>query len=293
MKRSLAKSAGVLIVLLALAACSDKDSSAGDASKEPDLGAIAQRVATDDVAFPLDAYRLTDEQRTSVARARAGLAASCMKRFGFDIQPPPMSTPSRVGGPNSRVYGIGSLERAQTYGFHLMESEKKEPHKQEEVSPAAVSVMTGKGQASSNGQEIPEGGCLGEAARLIRKGGPAVADDDYAGALALEASQRAKKDSRLLKAFSDWSACMRDRGFNYRNPSDPENDRALIAGAEVTGQEISVAVADVECKKTTNVVGVWFAVDTAYQKQAMEQHASELQKAKETIDAMVRNAGGQ
>ncbi|MFB7943829.1 hypothetical protein ACFC6L_02815 [Kitasatospora phosalacinea] len=244
------------------------------------------------MALPLDAYRLTTDQRYAVSRARVPLVISCMKRFGFDVEAPVLTRRADLGGgPNGRRYGVSDLARARSNGFHLLASEQQSLPEQGELSPAASAIMFGEGQQSVGGQPVPEGGCAGEANRLLRKDGPEISDTDYAGTLALESDALAKKDSRLVKAFDEWSSCMKGKGFAYRTPMDPENDQNFLGTPAATPQEISAAVADVECKESTNVIGIWVAVDTAYQKRAIEQHAQQLDVTKKALEAMVRNAG--
>ena len=48
------------------------------------------------------------------------------------------------------------------------------------------------------------------------------------------------------------------------------------SGDKASAEEIAVAVTDVNCKKTTNLVGIRMAVDAAYQRMAISQHGAEL-----------------
>ncbi|WP_369197819.1 hypothetical protein [Streptomyces djakartensis] len=61
---------------------------------------------------------------------------------------------------------------------------------------------------------------------------------------------------------------MKQRGYAYDEPWQAINDKAF-RGPEAGPREIATAVADVACKKVTNVVGVWYTVDAAYQRQML------------------------
>src|SRR5680860_650811 len=129
------------------------------------------------------------------------------------------------------------------------------------------------------GMEIPEGGCFGQARRTVAEGGPAF-DPSLAEQLGGQAWFQSEEDSRVKAAYQSWSECMRGKGFDYRTSRDANND-ARWSGPEVIDAEIAVAVADVQCKKETNLVGIRMAVETAYQRMLIMDHAEELQQLME------------
>ncbi|GLP64854.1 hypothetical protein TUSST3_14740 [Streptomyces sp. TUS-ST3] len=47
---------------------------------------------------------------------------------------------------------------------------------------------------------------------------------------------------------------------------------------------------DVECKRRTNVIGIWSSVDAAYQQRAMSEKTRELAAIKRDIRTQVTNA---
>jgi hypothetical protein len=75
---------------------------------------------------------------------------------------------------------------------------------------------------------------------------------------------------------------MSKAGFAYSTPMDANNDPRW-SGEEVTQAEIAVAVADVNCKKKTNLVGIRMAVDAAYQRAAIAANAIELKAVKTAL----------
>jgi hypothetical protein len=48
----------------------------------------------------------------------------------------------------------------------------------------------------------------------------------------------------------------------------------------ITAVEIQVAVTDVQCKQSTNLIGVWFTVESGYERQAIQQHVEKLTEIK-------------
>jgi hypothetical protein len=51
-----------------------------------------------------------------------------------------------------------------------------------------------------------------------------------------------------------------------------------------------VARQDIACKAETNLVGRWFAVESAYQRQAIDADRSGFAEVKAAIEAQDRNA---
>ncbi|WP_436773303.1 hypothetical protein [Yinghuangia sp. YIM S09857] len=79
--------------------------------------------------------------------------------------------------------------------------------------------------------------------------------------------------------------------------------RASASGGKATGrqprweaaeaaspEEIATAVADTECMAANNVAGVWFAVESAYQKREIEANSEKLEEVRKAIDTSMRVA---
>src|SRR5262249_34663169 len=138
----------------------------------------------------------------------------------------------------------------------------------------------------ANGHPLPDDGCIGEAGRQLRGTSPNQ-DWTYAENLATDAHRRSENDSRVLAAMSAWSTCMKGKGYRYARSGDPNNQN----WPEPPGPaEIAVATADVACKLQTNLVGIWFAVETAYQLRAIDQNASQLNEVKDYLTAIIANS---
>ena len=247
-----------------------------------------------DLSLPLDAYIETEQQVAAVSRAEDLLVQSCMRRFGFrwtlvEPVPPPF-------GGNNRRYGVIDEAEAAQYGYHLPDSERERRRRAEEarrargdLTAAAFAVWSGKGQRAYDGQEIPQGGCIGEARRQLND----QVDNrvlELPFQLADEAKERSEADSRVRRAFEQWSACMRRAGFRYQDPWEANDDPAWQEHAQATEREIATAVADVRCKQETNLVGIWMAVEAAYQQRLIERHAEALADVKRLIETRARNA---
>jgi hypothetical protein len=138
-----------------------------------------------------------------------------------------------------------------------------------------------------NGKPLPADGCTGEAWRKLADGARPPADPRLAEQLRLRAYDRAENDSRVRSAVSAWSACMAKRGHTYTSVWEP-NDAPWPDPPGAS--EIATATADVACKNETNLVGIWYTVEKAYQQRAVDRNAEALAVVKDYLRAQARNA---
>jgi hypothetical protein len=132
------------------------------------------------VVFPLDAYRPTPEQETLFANARRYSLASCLSRFGFDgydrTRLPVGSAPSS----KDRGYLFITLSQAARYGYAAPPEKggtTKDRSRRRETSMEEIAVLSGEGRLTTyKGRAIPDGGCTGEAARVVAAG--SASDDE-------------------------------------------------------------------------------------------------------------------
>jgi hypothetical protein len=294
----------VACALLGLTSCTRDPSP----EPEPELTAPPPRVAdVSELRLPLDAYMYTNDQYLAMLRARAHLISACMRRFGRDY---PATVTNAVPGvhfpdldnANARRYGLFDAESAALYGYNVPpRPEAAEPDSRStgsgglEITERDLFLLDGRGRpgyenatlpTDVDGNALPEDGCNGEADRALADG-LAQPDLGVVDTLAFEAHQRAEQDSRVRAAVEAWSACMKARGYAYSSIWEP-ND---YPWPEPPGpEEIATATADVACKEETNLVGIAFAVESAYQVRLIERHSAELNAVKAYIDAVNRNA---
>lgn len=304
----LAASAAVLALLLA-AGCSKPGGGGGggDSGEEPSIGAVPALLESRDLAYPLTPYLADDRQLGLLGEAQDVLVDQCMRRYGFTYQQ------RRSAGPgthrdNNRRYGVSDAAEAARYGYDnprlgatqkpaqqpLGPNEKLVLHGLE-VDPSLQIPSTQEEAETSDvattvvgGQKVPAGGCLRESALKLFTPTKDTVDPVVAQGIGLDAYSRSRQDSRVAEAFAAWSACMGKHGYNVANPVDqpPGIDDANAGGP----QAIVQAKQDVDCKKQTNLVGIWHTVEVAYQKRAIEENAETLDKARKQLDERMRLA---
>jgi hypothetical protein len=233
------------------------------------------------------------EQQNTVDAATDHLIADCMAGFGLtwqvrDFDRPPLDR-------MARMYGVGDLDRARTHGYHflpdepapsvLAEREAAANGPQLPADPNYLLVLSGSPDGvtplddpgSYGGKKIPLGGCAAEALR--RLGIDNLDPTQLPAEIGVTAFVTSGKDPRVVEAVAAWSACMKGKGYTYASPSDAAGGWDLVAPA--TAVEIQTAVDDVRCKQSTNLIGIWYTVQVAYESQLIAENIAALDEVKQ------------
>ncbi|GAA0584810.1 hypothetical protein GCM10010172_82250 [Paractinoplanes ferrugineus] len=279
----------IALVIPTAGACTK--SPASNDSAEPAIGTIPVVRTDADIVLPLDPYIQTTEQRISMTAAATIIGRDCMKRFGLSW--PAAPTGGSDNRPlNARRYWIIEPATAKSLGYHAPVSKPTAGDDRPadfKADKTAMNVWAGLGERTFGGQPVPEGGCAGEAMRQITKGAP-KADPKIAETLTMQTYKRMMADSRVTRVFGEWSKCMKEQGFDYPDPGAASEDLRWQSGA-TSDREIGTAVADVTCKTRTNTAGTMLAVEAAYQRRALDEHADELDAIKTLLQTEFVNAG--
>jgi hypothetical protein len=289
--RVLARLTAVAVAVLAFAGCTLSDAGEPD-NTEPEIGPVPTLLASVDLRLPAQDYLPTDAQTAEFAHARLALVQQCMKRFGIDYVVEEI--PSTGYGPQSltdRRYGATDTELVLRNGFGLGERDPSllpRPAKPD-IGPDGQSALFGKGPSIIHGIQIPSGGCAGEADRTLDRATPPGADPQLGTKLQFQSFESSKQDSRVRAGFAAWSSCMAEIGYHYPDPLAVAADPRFI-GQQVTKEQVDAAEADIRCKAKTNLVGIWFTVESAYQKREIERNAAAFASCKEALAARQRAA---
>ncbi|WP_063804437.1 hypothetical protein [Streptomyces roseifaciens] len=305
--------AGAIAVAAVLPAVGGCSSGSGEPKRSapgpvPVVSAVPRLTTAAGSSLPIDPYLLTHDQADRLDAARRTLVERCMRRFEVAYQPPAPSTPFRPKTRTQYRYGVTDPADAARYGFAPPGSPRTPPPPSApppSLSAEATVVLTGtddpkvkpgssaaKGGRRINGHRVPPGGCTGEARSALRAdnaeaGGDApVADRINSGSF-----ERSQRDPRVVRVFAQWASCMKERGFpSYDDPIKAGADAAWRT-PEPSAEERETAAADARCKAEHNVVGVWFAVDAAYQREEIDRNAKELAAVKAELAARQELAG--
>ncbi|MFD7258554.1 hypothetical protein [Streptomyces sp. NPDC059874] len=309
-RAALAASAAVLALLLT--GCSQtaggKADTDSDAGKEPPIGAVPTLLESRSLVFPLAPYTPDSRQLALLDEAQDVLIDQCMQRYGFRFTQR-RKADGAVQQDESRRYGISDPAEAAQSGYtnprlgntvrpprqtlggneklvlHGLEVDPsmKVPMSQEEAEKSDVATTV------VGGQKVPAGGCLRESALKLFTPTKDTVDGMVAQSHGIEAYGRAQKDSRVVAATKAWSECMAKHG--YAAFTDPTAQPPGIDEAGMSSpQAVTMAKQDVECKRETNLVGIWYTVEVAYQQRAIERNAETLDVAKKQLDERMKLA---
>lgn len=267
----------------------------------PSVSAAPRLESVRGLALPTDAFRPTAQESSLVAEAEQKLIVECMTQFGLTWQA--SSVPPTPASQADRLYGVGDLETAQRYGYHLPfdDSHERQLRRQEggikPLSPAEQLVLAGQsdsGEAGSGasrsyrGKQVPAGGCGGQARRQVT-GVDDIDPTHLADVITVELWERSKTDPRVIEVIGAWSSCMKQANYDYQSPL-AVNDSHWSMSGPVTADEIQVAQVDVRCKQHTNLIGVWFTIESGYEQQAVQQYRTQLTEIKTRWTRSARTA---
>lgn len=296
-----------IVVIGVVAGCSESPESA-PSSQPPKVLSTSEPENALNLSLPIEPYLYSMKDLHRLKEAEGSLIEDCMKGFGFQYVAPESSLESTgVRSRTDRRYGIADGKMAATYGYHLGENDPRSaaaavPTAGAPARPSAAMalvLMGGTGplpdkdlgkvseaKRTYQGKKIPAGGCTGKArADLVGKG--SYGDPELSRNIKAESFDRSLEDSRTKAVFRTWSECMKAGGYSYKAPLDAPGDDPRFNGPKASREEIVMAVKDVSCKKKTNLVGVWFSVESAYQKQIIEKNQEALvQISKEKGDTL-------
>jgi hypothetical protein len=256
-----------LVLVPLLGGCASSKSTV-DLYGEPLVGPAPPILASAGLRLPVEDYLPTVDQNDRLAKARVALIRACLSRWGIAYEVAPV--PSGSYGPatlTDRRYGITDIAVARQYGYGLG---PRDPAQITRPSPPkldldGLTVLSGQGRSVVAGLAVPDGGCVGEADRALT-----VADTasvNRGANLQVESFVRSRVDSRVRAVVQTWSSCMAGSGYRYADPLAVAGDPAFTGPPDQ--HQFDVAATDIACKSTTNLVGVWFTVEAAYEARAI------------------------
>ncbi|WP_030313773.1 hypothetical protein [Streptomyces sp. NRRL B-3229] len=245
--------------------------------------------STNSVTLPVEDYLLKNDEDAEMLYASKILVRQCMARFGFDYAVDPgwksPSDPKGDAANMARRYGVSDATTAARYGYHLPTNVLPAPPADAQpMSDAARDVFLGDNPRADGGglhvkqyqgQKIPAHGCSGEAERKLGTG----LDERLPESINDASFQQSMAAPQVNGAFRSWSACMRKNGYTFSTPLEPLRTRL---SASPTASEIHMAESDVACKKKTNLVGIWVAVESTVQKSLIEKNQEGLTQVRST-----------
>ncbi|MFI5680893.1 hypothetical protein [Streptomyces cellulosae] len=239
--------------------------------------------------LPIAAYSLTPAQSELIQSAEQKLEQKCLARYGISY--------SFVRQPQTRTadrrYGLSSPKEASAYGYHLPPSPAVSTAP---IPPGMLMVLMGEGGkgGSTNviyhGKVVPKGGCRAEAVERVEGEYARPSISAAAGAIADGSYAKSMREPAVVTVFRRWSSCLAaSGGYRYASPMDPLGVPEF-AKRRPGAREIPTAVTDVECKRKTRLLPVWFGVESRIQAAMIDKQAPALSELLRIHRAQVAEA---
>lgn len=253
-----------------------------------------------DRALPIERFLLTTGQRRELTAAQYVLAARCVARYGLPFTPPAMpsgwANPREAAGTSAntaRRYGVVDAGAAARAGYHLPGPGPSSGHDEPQPTAEVLTLLTGVATRGSGvkpdvpattfrGRPLPPGGCMAEAARALGRRTGDLDDEPLAREVNSSSFDRTMITPSVVQAVTAWSSCMKKSGFSFASPVAAPGPQ-LMSQEQAGVEERAIAVADVACKRATNLVGTWFAAETSFQGEALRRHTGEFARIRSEI----------
>ncbi|MDQ7803119.1 hypothetical protein Q5425_05225 [Amycolatopsis sp. A133] len=264
---------------------------AGCATGEPGLPpSVAPIEHGTQLHLPIAGYVPSAEEDEVIGRATLVLTEGCARRFGVHYTVGSVEQPGILDGADRR-YGVIDVEEAARSGYARAGKERRGAGPWR-PSGREYEVVTGRtptgGPATAraaDGAPVPAGGCADEAWRRLGGGGELTRLVDE---VLRESWTQTRADSRARAAETAWTECMREAGHDFHH----RWDAAESVGTSPPAEQRTMAKLDATCARRVNYVGIWHAVDSAYQERAIARLGDRLPRASaERRDLIARAAG--
>ena len=208
----------------------------------------------------------------------------CMEKRGFPARSVvPANTAMPI--PTAWRYGVIDPSIAARYGYHTPpgyktrgNTDRAEAERRYAQNPMPDTELRANNECVDNVQR-----------QLGKPEGGSHMDDVLAQTLAVASFEQSGTDPRVQEATRRWTDCMRGKGYAVKDSLTVVNQFDLTTKLP-TPVEVAIATADVECKRASNLVGVWYAVEVAYQNSSIRNNIQRLEASRRNVDTAVRVA---
>jgi hypothetical protein len=176
-------------------------------------------------------------------------------------------------------WGYLGTADAQQYGFR--------------VPPGTALTTLGLGGGLANPPTVPqeEQAAASKCGTIVQDFASATQSGPLAGIIALgtDIQNDMQHDPAVTAAARDWSACMARNGYSFSQPQNVGgrefqamygNVHAITPSTKISAAanqaQIAVAVTDADCTQSTDLAGIYFAVQASYEQQLVTANQQAL-----------------
>jgi hypothetical protein len=286
----------VLACCMALAACTAAPPKGPDATVttpavgRPPAPASAQAALSAEAFTPYAALGISSNDGLAPAESQYTLTTPCMNAAGYpgitvSDGIVPMSISLGGGLAFTQPWGgwgyLGAAD-AQQYGFR--------------VPPGAALTNLGLGAFPANPLSVPaaEQAAAGKCGTIIQDFATATQDGALAGIITLgnDIGNDVAHDPAVRNATRAWSACMAKNGYTVNQPQDVFNQEfesmyggarsispTTTVSASANQAQLAAAVTDADCSQSSDLAGIYFAVQASYERQLVTANQQALDAA--------------
>ena len=287
----------ILACCAALAACTATPPKGPNATvttpaiSKPPAPASAQAALSSEAFTPYAALGISSNDGLAPGASQYALTEPCMNAAGYPgVTGTDGIVPASINIDGGLAYtqpwgGWGYLGAAdaQQYGFRL-------------VPGAALTALGLGGQPPADRPTVPaaEQIAAGKCATIMQDFTTATQKGALAGISTLgnDIGNDVADDPAVKNATRAWSACMAKNGYTASQPQDLFNQewQAMYGGQRSIGPnttvsasanqaQIAAAVTDADCTQSTDLAGIYFAVQASYEKQLVTANQQALNAA--------------
>lgn len=215
------------------------------------------------IELPLDHYGISFEEERTLEFAAELSLRRCAQQEGVRYRaidrraedPPP-----------SRLYGVWHMPSARQFGYSRIDTRLSARFQQQKMR-----------QWSERESRVLESCTIGIGALTVPR--PLLSEQ-----AAFAFGGQALKTPEALAALDDWAGCLQKAGLPRPSSSEPLRPR------NVEGASIAIAIADVRCKRRTDLVERLAMTEAEVQARWMTEHLFELRIQRQSIRSAVATA---
>lgn len=219
------------------------------------------------------------EALSSACITVAGYPNSTSVPFGINIGPANLAFSQPWG-----AWGYLGAAEAQQSGFRVL------------AGSALSALGIDAGGPGSNPASLPqaEQAAIGKCSTITENFTNAMQNGPLTGVdtLSNDLYNDVTKDAEVTSATQSWVACMTKNGYSFKQPQNVfftelrtmfGGNRQITPDLQVSSAanqaQIAAAVTDADCTDSTDLAGIYFAVQASYEQQIVNANASALAAA--------------
>jgi hypothetical protein len=257
---------------------------------KPPPPASAQAAVSSEALTPYAALGLSSNDGLAPGESQYTLIGPCMSAAGYPgvtVNDGIVPTSIAIGGSLAFTqpwggWGYLGTADAQQYGF--------------QYPPGAALTTLGIGAQPVSPASVPaaEQAAANKCATIVQDFANATRKGPLAGIITLgnDIATDVQQDTAVVAAARVWTACMARNGYRLGQPQNVgrEEFQAMYGGqhfispstkvsAAANRAQIAVAVADADCTQSSDLAGIYFAVQASYEQQLVTANQQALSAA--------------